>query len=518
MISFSRYINITSGVGAGQGVRRRDFILRVVSDSTAFEAGMTYEFANIDALGFFLGAGYQDMPEYRRAAMYFGFVNKNIQRPKKISFTRYISDTGGTAPRIVGDTTTKSLDNLKKASGSLTFMLSGAPIVVSPIDTSGASDFAAVATAITAALTALDAGVDAKIRQGTVAYNARTSQFIFTAGGATGDADAITVVTGGAGDLAQPMGWAVGQGTYVRGFDMDTPLTAIARSASVSSNFGSFVYQVTNFDTNTPIPPDDDIKAVAEWNKAQNNKYLFLLGVTPSNAARLAGVVTGNSGTSLVLYSPVTAADYSDQIPGEILAATNYNTINSVQNFMFYQFPTRTTTVTDDTTADSMDAIRVNYIGVTENAGQQLAFFQRGILQGGTQDAVDMNTYCNEMWLKDDIGAGFMSMMLNAARVPANQDGRSSGLSVLQASVDRAKSNGVISAGKTLNVDQRAYITEMTNNARAWRQVETIGYYMDVFFTTQVTTDGRTETVMNYYLIYGKDDVIRQVVGSDVLI
>ncbi len=109
-------------------------------------------------------------------------------------------------------------------------------------------------------------------------------------------------------------------------------------------------------------------------------------------------------------------------------------------------------------------------------------------------------------------------MMLNAPRIPANQDGRTSGLAVLQASVDRAKANGVISAGKTLNVDQRAYITELTNNDRAWRQVETIGYYMDIYFTTQTTTDGRTETVMNYYLVYGKDDVIRQVVGSDVLI
>lgn len=519
MISFSRYINITSGVGAGQGVRRRDFILRIVTDNVKFEPGVTYEFANIDALAFFLGAGYQDMPEYKRAQIYFGFVNKNIQRPKKISFTRYISTTGGTTPRIVGDTTAKSIDALKKQAGALTFVVAGgAPITVSPIDTSGAADFAAVATTINTALAALASGVDAKVRQGTVSYNAQTNQFIFVAGGPTGVSSAVTVITGGANDLAQSMGWAVGQGTYVPGYAADTPLTAIQRSAATSSNFGSFLYQVSTFDANTPVPPDSDILAVAAWVKAQNNKYMYLLGVTPANASRLAGVVKGYSGVSLVLYSPVTTMDWSDQIPGEILAATNYNAANSVQNFMFYQFPTRTVTVSDDTQADAMDAIRVNYVGVTETAGQQLAFFQRGILQGGSQDAVDMNTYCNEMWLKDDIGAGFMSMMLNAPRIPANQDGRTSGLAVLQASVDRAKANGVISAGKTLNVDQRAYITELTNNDRAWRQVETIGYYMDIYFTTQTTTDGRTETVMNYYLVYGKDDVIRQVVGSDVLI
>lgn len=518
MISFSRYINITSGVGAGQGVRRRDFILRVVTDSTLFEAGMTYEFANIDALSFFLGAGYQDMPEYKRAQIYFGFVNKNVQRPKKISFTRYISTTGGTAPKIVGDTSAKSIDSLKKSAGSITFVVGGVPTTVSPIDTSAAVSYAAVATAINTALAALDSSAPAELKTGTVTYNTQTNQYIFVAGGATGASPAITVIAGGTNDLAQPMGWGTGQGTYVPGYDQDTPLTAIVRSAAGSSNFGSFVYQVSTFNTDTPIPPDDQIVAVSSWVKAQNVKYLFCLGVTPANANRISGITKGYAGTALVLYSPVIANDYSDQIPAEILAATNYNTKNSVQNFMFYQFPTRATTVSDDPTADAMDAIRVNYVGVTETAGQQLAFFQRGILQGGSQDPVDMNTYCNEMWLKDDIGAGFMSMLLNAPRVPANQEGRSSGLAVLQASVDRAKDNGVISAGKELNVDQRAYITEMTANDRAWRQVETIGYYMDVFFTTQVTTDGRTETVMNYYLIYGKDDVIRQVIGSDVLI
>jgi hypothetical protein len=76
----------------------------------------------------------------------------------------------------------------------------------------------------------------------------------------------------------------------------------------------------------------------------------------------------------------------------------------------------------------------------------------------------------------------------------------------------------VISVGKTLTAVQQQYITSLSADPTAWRQVQTIGYWVTISFSSYVTSDGRTEWQANYTLIYSKDDNIRLVNGSDVMI
>jgi hypothetical protein len=139
-------------------------------------------------------------------------------------------------------------------------------------------------------------------------------------------------------------------------------------------------------------------------------------------------------------------------------------------------------------------------------------------MMGLSTDAVDMNTYANEQWLKDAAGSAIMSLLLSMPKVSANEKGRAQLLTVIQSVIDTALFNGTIAIGKTLNTIQKLYIGSITGDDLAWHQVQAIGYWVDCVLESYVTVDGRTEWKASYTLMYGKDDVVRSVDGSHILI
>ena len=229
-------------------------------------------------------------------------------------------------------------------------------------------------------------------------------------------------------------------------------------------------------------------------------------GITISNAA------TG-SATELLTF---TTLQFPEQFPMMIEAATNYQAQNSVQNYEFQQVAGLTPSVTDDATANSYDAINVNYYGQTQQAGTAIAFYQQGLLQGASVSGVitDMTAYTNEIWLKDAATVVLMNLLLSVNQVPANNYGVNLILAVLQGVINQALLNGTISVGKTLTIAQQMYITSATGDSLAWHQVQNNGYWVDVVITNPSTN----VYVATYVLIYSKDDVIRKVTGTHTLI
>ncbi len=200
-----------------------------------------------------------------------------------------------------------------------------------------------------------------------------------------------------------------------------------------------------------------------------------------------------------------------------ILAATDYRHRNATQNYMFQQ-ATLTPSVTTTRESDRLDALRVNYYGRTQTAGQTRDFYQRGVLMGGASAPTDMNVYANEQWLKDAAGSAIMELLLSVAKISANEQGRAQLIATLQNIINQALSNGTISVGKNLNNAQQLYITNMTGDVNAWRQVQTSGYWLDCVIEPVVTEDSRAEYKAVYTLIYSKDDAIRKVEGAHILI
>lgn len=505
MISQSRYINIISGVGAGAGVAQRQLTLRVITQNPLLPPGLVMEFDGADAVGDYFGTSSE---EFQRATAYFAFISKNVQSPQSISFARWVN--AAIAPMVIGDSETKNLAAIAAvAAGTLTINNGATVLNVTAIDFTGAASLTAAAALLQ---TELRAVVDPQLANCTVTYNTNTNQFVLT-GTVTGAGSLTVTPTLLATDISQLIGWGTAGTVYADGQAADTAVDAVSKSAAISNNFGSFV-----FATPAVALTNAEIEDVAAWNAAQNNLYMYSVATFLSNLSTLYALVKGHAGTALNVLSQTLPNDYIEQSPCEILAATNYANPNATQNYMYYQFPNRNITISSDANADAADLVRGNYIGVTQSAGQQLAFYQRGVLCGGPTAAVDMNTYANEMWLKSDVTARMLTLFLSVARVPANEAGAAQILGVLQQSITQAKDNGTISAGKALSAQQQQFITQVSGDANAWRQVSTIGYWVSINFTPFVTPDQRTEWQANYTLIYSKDDAIRVVNGSDVMI
>ena len=236
----------------------------------------------------------------------------------------------------------------------------------------------------------------------------------------------------------------------------------------------------------------------------------------PANVSAWQAELADIGGVRLTVSPTLSPLQFPEMCPMMIEAATNYDAINSVQNYSFQIFPTLTPSVTDDTTANAYDAISVNYYGQTQTAGSQIEFYQTGVLQGPVTSPLNMGVYVNEIWLKDAATAAIATLLLAQTYVPANAQGQAMILGTLQSVINQALNNGTISVNKTLNTSQQMYITSVTGDPTAWYQVQDIGYWVNCVIAPQNTNPVTYEA--NYILVYSKNDVINFVSGTHILI
>jgi len=498
-IDISRYVAITSAVAATGGVPQRERIGRLFSEDTKVPTNAILEFTNAADVGAYFGTG---SVEYARAADYFAFVSKSLTAPRKLSFARH-ARTASPA-RIFGAVPIGSLIAFQAVTaGTLSLTIGAQTASLTGLNFAAAVSLAGVASVLQ---TAIQAAVGAQFTTATVTYDAVAGAFNFVASsGQTAAAD-ISVNAAAAGSVATLFGWSLGA-VFSPATPVQTITEALTASTAISNNFGSFAF------VTTALTVDEAIEA-ATWNAALNVQFIFSARTTAANAVALSAAVIAKAGTAVTL-APLTT-EYPEQLPMVILAATDYTRPGSVQNYM-YQQGDLTPSVTTDTLADLYDPLRVNYYGQTQTAGQQISFYQRGVMMGGDTAPVDMNVYANEIWFKDAASTAILALLLALPRIPANADGRGQILAILQDPINLALFNGTISVGKTLTTAQRLYVTQVTGDPEAFQQVQSIGYWIDCTIEPR-TVDDRTEYVAVYTLVYGKDDTIRKVEGQHILV
>lgn len=516
-ISITKYIDITSGAGGAAAVANRLLIGRYVTTSSALLPGEVANFSDLDAVGVRFSA---NSPEYVAASKYFAFVSKITTSAPSLSMARWAKtstpptiagETGitGSAPLAAIQAATTIGFNVTDATGTVT------PVTLVGIDMSSAVSFAAVASILQ---TALRANANLQLANASVLYTAANGQFTI-AGAIAGAGGLLTCVEQPTSttDLGVQLGLLASLGAVsTPGINAQTAVQAIDASVQTDNDFGSFGFIDSTSTPPTPLA-QADVVAVSQWTDAQNNTYLYCLPTSQQEASVLFPVLEGYSGVAMTL-SLQDGQDFAEFCPMEILAATDYTRANASTDYMFYQFANRTATVTDTTTSDSLDAVRCNYVGQVQQAGQKVAFYQRGVLMGGQRAATDQNTFANEMWLKDDITTRILNAFLTLPRIPATNTGRAILLGNVQASVNQAITNGTISVGKILTTAQQQFVTQVTNDPNAWQQVQNIGYWLNVTIVPTVTPDGRTEYKAVYVLVYSTDAQVRSVTGSDILI
>lgn len=503
-ISFNKYVDITSGVGASNVVRDRDLIGRIFTTNPLLPTKSYIEVDNATDVGIYFGTTSE---EYKRAVFYFSWVSKNITRPRRLSFARWAD--AAVAPMIFGAVDDRSLSQFTSITdGSLTLTLGADTNVISGLNFSGAVSLSGVAAIIQTAIRNAESYAPLW-ENATVTYDAVRKSFNFV-GGATGAA-AIDTAAGNVGtSIANMIGWLASTGAILSdGSGAETVTETLVLSADASNNFGSFLF--------IPALSIDEIEEIAQWNNLSTNNFAFqfLVRTLPANAQDYFDVLENYGGVGTTI-SDITD-EYPEMIPMLILAATDYNRQNSVQNYQFQQFAV-TPLVKSTILSNNYDAIRMNYYGETQTAGQFIPFYQQGVLMGTGTAARDMNVYANEQWLKTAMGARIMSLLLALARVPANEQGRSQLMAIIQEVINRALFNGTISVGKELDGLEKVYITDITADPLAWQQVQNNGYWFDCRIERRVAQNGTVTRVAVYALVYSKDDAIRKVEGTHTLI
>lgn len=513
-ISFSKYIDITSGVAAAQQIPARSFGGRIFTPNPMASVDGIISATDAASVGAYFGTTSE---EYARAVKYFGFVSKLIRRPQVLQFARWQREAGPVAI-FGGAKAAQALTALKAiTTGVVQFKFGGVTVTVSAISFAAATSLADVAAELQ---TALRLNADANLATCTVTYDAVGARFNF-AGSPTDDTalESVTIVpyTGPTGnDVATALGWNAGQGAvYVSASPVVTPVQTLINSVSQNNNFGSFLFTADG----GAGPTITDATALAAQNNTYNVQFKYCVGLTETTYAAWAAALATIGGTVPIYSQAVQAAEFHDMQDMIILAATDFTQRNGTLGYMYAQFDGQTPAVNDDTLAGILDDLRVNYYGQTQVNGADLSFYQDGVMFGGPTDPVDSNVYANEQWLKSFAGASFMSLQLALSKLSANTSGRGLLLGKMTKEIiPAAQLNGTFSVGKTLTVDQQLFITELTGDDNAWQKVQNNGYWYDITITSSVGPGGVTRYQANYVLVYSKDDLIRKVVGTHTLI
>lgn len=508
-ININYYVNITAGVGAAETIPARQLIPMFFDDNALIPSGSFVNFPNnndaaANVLAYF-GAG---SAEYKRALFAFSWVSKSIRQVPSMSFARW--NSSACAPQIFGDTTNTSKVVATWAaisSGAFSLTMGTHTYVLSAIDFTGAATLADVAEIVEDAVQAQTGG-GALWTGATVTYNATTARFELL-GGATGAAVISVAAGSGGSDIAAQLGWLSAQTILGPGAAIQSITACMNEVVAQNNNFGSFGFIAT---LNTT-----QITEAATVNAGYNNVFMYSIPCTSSTATAIQTAVSGIAGCTTTLTADGDATQYEEMDPMLIMGATDYTAVNGTQNYMFQQFPGQLPVITTDAGAATYDALKVNYYANTQQAGQIVNLYQRGIMNGGANAPAAQNTYANECWLKGAMQSALLTLLLNLNKISANLRGQSQVLAIVQSVIQQAVANGSISVGRTLTETEILYITNATGDPNVWQQIQNIGYWVTTTITTVVISNV-TQYIINYTLIYAADGVVNKITGTDIQI
>lgn len=495
-INSNKYVQITSGVGGAAAVSARELLNRIFTINELVPTGSVLKFSDLESVLDYFGSSSE---EYKRAAFYFGFVSKSITSPSNINFARW-ADVD-TSAQVYGAKAGTLAELNAITAGAIKITLAGVDADIF-VDFSLDASYSDVASELQTKIQA-EAGTFATT---TVVYNALKTQFILDT---NGTADGTIAITGLAAVLG-PIGWDA-TAAFSNGIATQSITDVLASSTELTNDFGSYVF------TDESLLDLVQVEESAAWNVTRNNEFQYHVPVLLANTQAYFDALSGYAGTGVTLYDAANVDEYPEMLPCSLLASQDFSKSAAAANYMYVQDGRLTPTVTNTTESNSLDAIRINYYGQTQEAGSQISFYQRGTLMGGSTAPLKMGVYANEQWLKADLKAEFLNMFLAMPIVSADDVGKATGTSYVSATVDKAIINGSISQGKKLTTTQIQFINQISGRDDAHFEVASKGYWFTVDISEE-TNNAVTEYFLDYTLIYAKRDAVDSVKGRHILI
>ena len=507
-IKQSKYVDIKSGINNIRTATEKELIARIFTTNDVVAKQEVLEFDNIEDIIKLFGA---EADETKIAIKYFSFINKYSRSPKKISFARDFS--AGFSSYTKAQKTSAPLASFTSMdfgedSPSIGYTYGNITHNRAPLSStvfSSCTTLAEVASTIQGWIRT-DFASDNVLQSATVTYDSSTNKFKVSSG-ESGVGEIIKL----SGNVAGLMGidWAYDNPIISEGAEASSYSQVFEYSYEQNNNFATFMFLDNTISAS-------NLATLANY-VALNypSEFVDVIPVTSSNFSTIQGAVANINGVSLELCGTTEdTGKFNFVMPMAITATTDYNKENGTVNYMYIQDNNMSVVVDTDTEAEQYDSAKVNYYGRTQQAGQKLAFYQNGVLQGNYQD---QNTYVNEIWLKDALCTKFLNYMLLTSNWYANKAGQSIGQGLIVDIIDRAKLNGTITTEKEISAADKVYIYNITSDENAWRQIYQLGYYL-ITSISKVRINNQDTYQFNYTLLYSKGDSIKKVEGQNILI
>ena len=460
-------VRVTPSVLAAGG-RALDLIGLLLTTSDRVPIGAVQPFSNqIDVANYFGDTS----TEAALAEVYFqAFDNSNI-KPARILFSQY--NTASVAAYMRGG----PVDSLTLAQlvalpiGSLTLTVNGSAYTAASVNLGSAVSFSSAATIIQTAFGT--AGGTGGVF--TVTYDSIAGAFLFMTTG-TGPTRTITtcLVTALATSLflTDAMGAVTSQGAAAA-----DPTTHMNNVTQVTQNWATFMLCF-----NPDAGGDNTVKLeFAQWNATQNNRWGFVcwdpdaaatvVVPAPSSLGQLLAA-QDISGTCLIYAPDATKAAF---VCGTA-AAIDFTEHEGRITFAFKKQSGLAADVTDQTTADNLEANHYNFYGVYATANDEFLFLYPGSVSG---DFLWFDSYVNQIWLNNGLQLQLMVLLTNRKSIPYNQAGYALIEAACLDQILRAVDVGVIRAGITLS---QAQVAEVNNDAGLPidKTLNERGWYMQV--------------------------------------
>ena len=408
-------------------------------------------FSSATAVGAYFG---YDSDEYKAALKYFMGYDNAFKRPDTLKFARRIDvDVAG---ELIGGSAAKLSDLKAITAGSFSIDVDGTTVNVTGLDLSSATTQSDVAT-----------DLQAKITGTTVTYNSNLNAFIVVSA-TTGENSSVSVATGTSADalgLSSATG-AVAQAGMVA-MSEDANMTAIARAD------GNWVSFTTLYSTD-----DDEIIALAEWTNNQKVEYAYFPytnaqgDTVPSNQNNLPNVLKNADYEGTVLLFGI--VDHAVAAMS-IWASVDWNRYNGLPTMAFRSQNGLAASVTDETVAENLLSMNVNYYGRYASRVEDFTFFYNGKLTGGNFGFID--AYIGNIWLRNALQNAILNGLQQVARTPYTDAGYNQIRAWCLDPINRGLNNGVIQAGLNLSEAQKAQLYNEIGQDVS-EQIYTDGYFL----------------------------------------